>query len=226
MNGIIERDKNNFHWIYWVAWAALLALASATVAQGADARGIRSVQRRGEYREDRDTSREIDFMQRMMDIEAASIRLAQVGERKSSHHDLRDLLDQIANSGQNRIDQFGDWLNKWYGVRYTPRIDSKYADRASVLSQSGMRSDEFEIRMLKSMVENQQEEVLLIDRYQPYIVHEALRDMLRPTRDNRVERTQKFQTWLKSWYDISYTSQFDLSNRPSPETIAPYRYRR
>jgi uncharacterized protein (DUF305 family) len=206
MNGTMEREKSQYRWIYWLAWAALLALASATVARGAAPPPLRNVQR-SKSSGDRDRRNEINFMQRMMDLEAAAVQLAQVGQGRTSHRELRDLLDRVGSSGQNRVDQLGSWLRQWYGIRYTPQIDPKYAAQISVLSQRGIRGDEFEIRMLKTMADHQSEVAALIARNQSNVTQEDLRQILRPTMDNRNARARQCRNWLRSWYNISYKSR-------------------
>lgn len=206
-----KANTNNIHWIYWLAWLTLLAGICVPTAWGAPTREVRDRdderRDRHERTERRDNRSEIDFMQQLMDQERSAIEIARIGRARSSHNDMRTFFEGVESAGQRRIERLSGWLGDWYGVRYTPTVTPIYSQQADVLNSRRVRSDEFEIRVLKVTANQHQDEAALCDRYQSRLEHRELRDLVSTIADKRTRDIKQLTYWLKTWYDISYSPQ-------------------
>lgn len=213
MTTIVESRKReyHFHWIYLLLGLLLLGGLFTSAALGDERRDHRRVDRGA-----RDT--EIDFMQRLMDSEYAAVKLAQAGDDKTRRKDMKDYLDNVGRTSQGRINRVSGMMDNWYRLRYAPVMDPKYDTRVGVLRNRDVRGDEFEIRMLKSMIEQRQEENAMISRYVARLDHADLRDIANTVCTKNDEQARRLQSWLKDWYDITYTTPYE------PRALPPGRY--
>lgn len=200
-------------------WFCALGMAALWAGIWLPAAGQAKYQDEGrkKYVDERTRNAEVRFMSQFMDFEASAVALGKVGNNKTRHSDLRQYMDSDKDYGQRRIAKLSDWMNNWYRKDYRPIVDSKYAQRADMLSKSGMRDDEFEIRLLKTVIEHHQQEIVMIEQALPDLTHTDLREMASAVLNKRIREVSQLQSWLKNWYDISYTSEFGSRyTRPRP----------
>lgn len=227
MQTVMHKETlNPNRWLYWLVWLTLFLLASIPVAWSDDYRYDRdrnsySYDRdrdRGDYQSsDRARSRRFsenrqavsDFMDRLMDYEASAIELARAGMNKTRHRELANFLDGVDQWGVKRVNRLANVVSDAYGVRLDARTTPKYEKRADVLRDPNVRGDEFEIRLLKSIIEEHQQEAAFIQRNLPNIDNDQVRRTVQDLYDLRVKNARQCQSWLKSWYDIDYGSKYE-----------------
>lgn len=146
---------------------------------------------------------EIRYMKRMMDLNQAGVRLGSLAQDRARHGELRDFAASMQARLRRQNDNFLDQLDSWYRVRYAPRPDEDFLAKMDVASRT--RGDEFEIRILKTMVDYFNQRMTETHRgLDKSITHSDLQSLTQRSLDRDRDSRDQARAWLRKWYNIDY----------------------
>jgi uncharacterized protein (DUF305 family) len=141
-----------------------------------------------------------NFLARMLDHDAVTIAMAELGEGRAVHAELVAWCADMTATQNGESSQMQTWLSQWYGEQHQPVLNAE--SQQNIATLTGLAGEEFEVMFLRLMIAHQLAALKWSVPCTHHADHAELADACENLQAQQSARVVQMRTWLCDWYGI------------------------